>query len=56
MRELNPQIKYKTKKELEVVSLSPWEESSEAFPLGVHLILFRIIRMSLWIPKILFFI
>ena len=32
--------------------LSPWEESSEAFTLGVHMILLYFIRISLLTPKI----
>ena len=31
--------------------LSPWEESSEAFTIGVHLILLEFIRISLSTPK-----
>ena len=37
-----------------MVYLCPWEERSEAFPLGVHLILLYFIRISLSTPEIFF--
>ena len=35
-----------------IILFPPWEESSEAFTLGVHLILLYFIRISLLTPKI----